>query len=70
MNRQVVFTDTEYDQFMQDVARHMHDDSKEVWGFTVSSRETGIEITERLEDWFRGVVYCAFQDAERNGVNK
>ena len=64
MKRQVVFTDKEWDKFRQEVARQIHAHARERYGFTVSSRDTGIEITERLEDWFMGVVALAFGAAE------
>ena len=67
MKRQVVFTDKEWLKFRQHVSRQIHDHSQKAYGFKVVSRETNTEITERLEDWFMGVVSMAFDDAERQG---
>lgn len=65
MKRQVVFTDAEWRKFRIRVGCLMHSHSQKSYGFKVVDREIETEITERLEDWFVGVVSMVFDEAER-----
>lgn len=47
------------------VAKALYVYSLEDYGFKVVSKDAGEEITERLDDWFVGVVAIAFHKAAK-----
>lgn len=60
MQKMIVFTEEEYQRLPIKLAEEMHNESLKGYGYKVIARDTGEEITDRLQDWFYGMVSTAF----------
>ena len=56
MKEQVVLTKRQWTQLPLLIAQRLHDHSRRSYGFKLVSRETGEEITDKVDMYLLGVV--------------
>ena len=64
MQKSVILSEKEWRSIPIEIGEIMYKYAKKKDGFKIVSKEDGEEITERLDDWFVGIIVRAFSDYE------
>lgn len=66
MKEQVVLTKRQWTQLPLLIAQHLHYHSRRSYGFKLVSRETGEEITDKVDMYLLGVVASEWSKIEES----